>query len=94
MSELPKGGFIHRMMPPTDWACGEIPDSCYEGDKGRGEIRKILEESYLKQESVDRLVVWLNERDGEENHHHELIAKMQLEMLAEIDADTVWRNNQ
>ena len=55
----PKGGFVHRIMPPTDWFCGEIPDSCYDKDKYPDQIRKELMESYLSKENVGRLMEWL-----------------------------------
>ena len=86
-----EGGFVHHVMPPTDWHCGEIPASCYDKDRTKGEIRKLLEAEYLK--GIDRLVVWLEERDGEKRPRHELIARSQLEILAGIDAGTIFSYN-
>ena len=46
-SRTPPGGFVHRMMPPTDWACGEIPEACYDEGKTLGQIQRELEAVYL-----------------------------------------------
>lgn len=92
-ARTPKGGCIARCMPPTSWHCGDIPESCYDKEKAPCDIRKELYESYLSQENVKRLVDWLEWRDGKPSEYHTLIAKMQLELLAEIDAETVWRSN-
>ncbi|MCK9558592.1 MAG: hypothetical protein M0R50_11210 [Candidatus Cloacimonetes bacterium] len=88
------GGFIHRIMPPIDWHCGDIPQSCYDKNKGQHEICNELYKSYLSDENVNRLVKWLEEQDGRADSRHTIIAKCQLEVLVEIDADTIWRYNQ
>lgn len=88
MSNVPAGGFVHRIMPPLDWVGGSIPrfEKGVAKDVVWGELRK----SYLAEDSVSKLVTWLEERDGCKHDHHPYEARSQLEILAEIDADTIW----
>ena len=90
---IPVGGFATRMMPPTDWHCGDIPESCYDPNKGPCEIRKELEKAYLTEENIKRLAEWLEWRDKKPNPMNQTMAEMQLKMLAEIDANTIWGYN-
>lgn len=79
-----EGGFIHRSMPPVDWDCGGIPNECYNATLTKREIKNILVAQYTSEDNVKRL----SNGDGDL-----LSAKWSLEILAEIDADTVWLYN-
>lgn len=78
-----QGGFVHRVMPPTDWNCGEIPKDCYDKSLSISDIVNKLRIVYLTNENVSRLA---NSDDSSELFR----AKISLEILAEIDAETIW----
>jgi len=77
-----EGGFVHRMMPPTDWDCGQIPTDCYDPSLTVSEIRERLLQVYCTDERVRKLA------DSDEVGEI-LAARSALELLAEIDADTI-----
>ena len=82
-----EGGWVHRMMPPPSWDCGPIPEECYNQALKRSDIEKILTPIYLDPERVRRLA---NSDDKIEI----LQTQIALEMLVEIDAETIWFHNQ
>lgn len=77
------GGFIQRAMPPTDWYCGAIPTECYDSSLTTSEIEAILSPIYLAEESVKKLA-------NSDDEQQLLMAKLSLEILVEIDAETIW----
>jgi len=81
-----EGGFIHRMMPPVNWDCGEIPAECYNSSLTRSDIEDKLKLIYLDEDRVKRLA---NSDDAMELFR----ARIALEILAEIDANTIWWYN-
>lgn len=76
-------GFVNRIMPPTDWNCGEIPKCCYDKTLSISDIVNKLRIVYLADNNVKRLA---NSDDPSELFQ----AKISLEILAEIDVDTIW----
>lgn len=81
-----EGGFVHRMMPPTDWDCGPIPVECYNVDLSPREIRELLLPVYLAEDRIRKL--------ADSDDPKELFqARLSLETLAEIDADTIFGYN-
>lgn len=82
-----EGGFVHRMMPPVDWDCGAIPTECYNESLTRRDIEDMLSPVYLAEDSVKALA---NSDDEMELFR----AKLSLEILIEIDAETIWWHNQ
>jgi hypothetical protein len=92
-SKRPQGGFVTRMMPPTDWSAGQVPAACYDPKLHKDEIQDLLAAEYLKPENRQRLEAWLAERDGGVKPEHHIVAELQLGVLAEIDAGTVWGFN-
>lgn len=80
-------GLVHRMMPPTDYNCGEVPPECYDLKLTRNAIRIKLEEVYLAPEKIKQLI---EASDYKDNPNAEVIATLQLEFLADIDAGTIW----
>ncbi len=80
------GGFVHRMMPPTDWDCGPIPAECYNQSLTKNEIEDILKPIYLAE---DRIRTLANSDDQMEI----LRTKVALEIMIEIDAETIWCYN-
>lgn len=91
---VPQGGVVHRTMPPVDFQPAEVPEACYDPDLTRAEICGLLESAYLASESLKRLLAWLAYRDGKAEPFHGMQAKLQMEILAEIDANTIWHMNQ
>lgn len=82
-----EGGFVHRMMPPADWDCGTIPTECYNESLTRRDIEDLLRPVYLAEDRVKALA---NSDDKMELFR----AKLSLEILIEIDAETIWWHNQ
>lgn len=81
-----EGGFIHRMMPPVNWDCGPVPEECYNIELGSREIRNLLLPIYLAEDRVNKLA---NSDDPAEIWR----ARNCLQILAEIDADTILAYN-
>jgi hypothetical protein len=81
-----QGGFVTRMMPPSDWDCGPIPQECYDPSLSRRQIEEMLHPIYLDKDRVRKLA-------DSDDEHEILIVKIALEILIEIDADTIWRYN-
>ena len=81
-----EGGFVHRLMPPADWCCGQIPVECYDKSLTMGEISKKLESVYLTEDGIRKL--------AESNDESAILwATLSLELLAEIDSETIWFYN-
>ena len=78
-----QGGFVHRVMPPVDWNCGKIPEDCYDKTLSIRDIEKKLRIVYLADDNVRRLA---NSDDPSDLFQ----AKISLEILSEIDAETIW----
>lgn len=81
-----EGGFISRMMPPADWDCEPIPIECFDKSRTRQEIWDMLKSVYLEPDRVRKLADSDDEREISNT-------KFALEIVAEIDADTIWINN-
>lgn len=77
------GGFVHRIMPPVDWDCGPIPDKCYDQALSKRDIMALLLPVYLDPDRVKQLA-------DSDDPMEETRAKIALEILAEIDAETIW----
>lgn len=78
-----EGGFVHRLMPPVDWDYGPIPEECYNSSLTKKEIENILMPIYLEPDRVKRL--------ADSDDELELLrTKIALEMVVEIDANTIW----
>lgn len=81
-----EGGFVHRMMPPVDWYCGPIPTECYNSSLTARDIEEILRPVYLDENRIKRLA-------DSDNPNELFKAKCSLEILVEIDAETIWHHN-
>lgn len=79
------GGFLSRSMPPSDWDYG-IPKSVYDKNLSVTDIREILEENYKSESNKERLDVGNSPLDI-------LQFELSMEILAEIDAKTIFRHN-
>ena len=80
------GGCIQRSMPPTDWNCGPIPEACYNPDLNKYQIAALLREVYLEEDRVKKL-------SNSDDPMSVLQSKIALEILADIDAETIWAYN-
>lgn len=94
----PQGGVITRSMPPVDFHHGEIPPECCDPSLSRGEIEQLILAEYRKPGNFQRLLEWLAWRDHkmveELDWQSQMVATLQVEAIAEIDAGTVWCYNQ
>lgn len=88
---MEEGGFIHRMMAPLDWNYGNIPQECYNKDLSKREIFDLILKEYEKPDNLNRLIKYI-ECEGD-SKLPEFSAKMKIEIIAEIDAYTVWNYN-
>lgn len=79
-----EGGCITRSMPPTNWDHGPIPEACYNPDLSDREIMALLLPVYLEEDRVKRLA-----GDDEDLWR----TRWKIEMVAEIDAYTLWVYN-
>lgn len=85
--EVSEGGFVHRLMPPTSWHFGDIPTECHDPSLSPHDIMQILLPVYTSPENLARLVAG--------GHAiNELVATLQAEIVAELDAGTIWGCNQ
>lgn len=84
-------GFMTRQMPPIDWYCGDIPEELYKAESLR-DAQYILFKEYLKEENINRLVNYFKDSGQEvrDGFTLETLAKIQLEIMAEIDAETLY----
>lgn len=81
------GGFTSRMMPPDNWNHGEIPRECFDKSLSEKQILDILVPVYTRDENIKRL------SDGDDAQEL-FIVRTAVEMVAEIDARTIYRANQ
>jgi hypothetical protein len=78
-----EGGFISRMMPPTDWNHGPIPVECFDKSLSKQQIFEMLKSVYLEPDRVRKLAASDDETEIWRT-------KFAIEIVAEMDADTIW----
>jgi len=81
-----EGGCFQRIMPPVDWDFGPVPVGCYDKQLTVAQIEELLLSSYQTPERVRKLA---NSDDDVEI----LKAKLSIEIVAGIDAETIWLFN-
>jgi hypothetical protein len=76
-------------MPPDDWDYGPIPEECYNKDLSVNQIEALLKKSYYTEERIKTLAG----NDSEINDKTLLRAQCQIEIVMQMDAETIYTWN-
>lgn len=74
-------------MPPDDWNYGPIPQECYSKALTVSQISELLKTSYYAPERIKLLA-------ESDDPLAILQAKMAIEIIIDIDAETIYKYNQ
>lgn len=75
-------------MYTLNYNCGDIPKECYDKNSSIRKIEKILLKVYITDQNIEEL------SNNKEDKMLNLAARLKLELLANIDAHTIWAINQ